>query len=350
VLVRQCQRPAPDRAAAGASAGFGNGQQLHQDTLQALCDQLALHVTRFARNPQHLQEAPAVSPGACEQSTAWAGWRRWPTGIRSTALRRPAGARPGQPGRAAGAEPAPARRILGIAYAGQRHSYRQLHARTAAIQQALLLLAGGDTSPPVVAVCMGKSPELYASLLAVLGCAAIYLPLDPATPAARRQRILDDAGACVLLHDGQPPAAIAHLDVRDIAPLQGPELPSLVLREAHVGQPCVAIYTSGTTGQPKGVLLSQGNLMHFMAWYREHVALDRHSRVLQFSTIGFDASLLDILPTFACAAELVLPSEDQRRDPRQLLALIHSQEITHAFLPPALLSILPRDEHLGLST
>jgi non-ribosomal peptide synthetase component F len=246
-------------------------------------------------------------------------------------------------------EPAPARRILGIAYAGQRHSYRQLHARTAAIQQALLL-AGGDTSPPVVAVCMGKSPELYASLLAVLGCAAIYLPLDPATPAARRQRILDDAGACVLLHDGQPPAAIAHLDVRDIAPLQGPELPSLVLREAHLGQPCVAIYTSGTTGQPKGVLLSQGNLMHFMAWYREHVALDRHSRVLQFSTIGFDASLLDILPTFACAAELVLPSEDQRRDPRQLLALIHSQEITHAFLPPALLSILPRDEHLGLST
>ena len=96
------------------------------------------------------------------------------------------------------------------------------------------------------------------------------------------------------------------------------------------------------------MLLSQGNLMHFMAWYREHVALDRHSRVLQFSTIGFDASLLDILPTFACAAELVLPSEDQRRDPRQLLALIHSQEITHAFLPPALLSILPRDEHLGL--
>ncbi len=341
-LIERLPVPAPDS---------GNGQQLYQDTLQALCDQLALHVTRFARNPQHLQEAPAVSPGAWEHEHGL-GWLealayRHPfnRALRADLLEQAQGSLVGQLEqslRRHAASPA-------LHDAGQRHSYRQLHARTAAIQQALLpLLAGAHASPPVVAVCMGKSPELYASLLAVLGCAAIYLPLDPATPAARRQRILDDAGACVLLHDGQLPAAIAHLDVRDIARLQGPELPSLVLREAHVGQPCVAIYTSGTTGQPKGVLLSQGNLMHFMAWYREHVALDRHSRVLQFSTIGFDASLLDILPTFACGAEQVLPGEDQRRDPRQLLALIHSQEITHAFLPPALLSILPRDEHLGL--
>src|SRR5690606_27003480 len=109
-------------------------------------------------------------------------------------------------------------------------------------------------------------------------------------------------------------------------------------RKASADAPCVAIYTSGTTGQPKGVLLSQRNLAHFMTWYAEHVSLDAHSRVLQFSTIGFDASLLDILPTFACGAQLVIPSDDQRRDPQQLVRLIHAQEVSHAFLPPALLS------------
>lgn len=341
-LIQRAAIPAP---------GSGNGQQLREDALRALCDQLALQVTRFARNPTYLQEAPAVSPGDQEREHGL-DW------LEALAYRHPFN----RTLRADLLEQAETGLVEtlehslrlhaecpALNHAGQRSSYRQLHARTVAIQQALVpLLPEPGEQPPVVAVCMDKSPDLYASLLAVLGCAAIYLPLDPATPAERRQSILEDAGACVVLHDGHVPVDIPHVDVRSLATTPGMPLPGLALRQAGAGQACVAIYTSGTTGQPKGVLLSQRNLAHFMAWYREHVALDGHSRVLQFSTIGFDASLLDILPTFLCGAELVVPSEDQRRDPRQLVQLIHSQEVSHAFLPPALLSILPRDLHLGL--
>lgn len=329
----------------------GNGQQLREDALQVLREQLALQVTRYARNPQHLQETPAVPPGAHERENGL----HW---LETLAYRHPFN----RTLRADLLEKAESGLIEqlqdsllkhaqqpALNHGGQRHSYRQLHARTCSLQRALLvLLPAPGGQPPVVAVCMGKSPQLYASILAVLGCAAIYLPIDPATPAERRQRILDDAGACVLLHDGQAPEGIPHLDVRNLPHSEDGPLPGIALRSAGADQPCVAIYTSGTTGQPKGVLLSQRNLTHFMAWYREHVALGSHSRVLQFSTIGFDASLLDILPTLACGAELVLPSEDQRRDPQQLVQLIHSQEVSHAFLPPALLSILPRNLHLGL--
>ncbi len=341
-LIQRAAIPAPSS---------GNGQQLREDALQALCDQLALQVTRFARNPAHLQEAPAVSPGDQEREHGL-DW------LEALAYRHPFN----RTLRADLLEKAETSLVetlehslrlhaecSALNHAGQRSSYRQLHARTVAIQQVLApLLPESGEQPPVVAVCMDKTPDLYASLLAVLGCAAIYLPLDPATPAERRQSILEDAGTSVVLHDGHVPVDIPHVDVRSLATTPGMPLPGLALRQAGAEQACVAIYTSGTTGQPKGVLLSQRNLAHFMAWYREHVALDGHSRVLQFSTIGFDASLLDILPTFACGAELVLPSEDQRRDPQQLVQLIHSQEVSHAFLPPALLSILPRDLHLGL--
>ncbi|MCG8296528.1 amino acid adenylation domain-containing protein [Pseudomonas entomophila] len=329
----------------------GNGQQLREDTLQALNDLLTLQVTRYARNPHYLQEAPAVSPGVQEREhgldwlEALAYRHPFNRTLRADLLEQ---AETGLIGQLEHSLRQHAERTA-LNRDGQRYSYRQLHARTVAIQRALLpLLPEAGEHPPVVAVCMAKAPELYASLLAILGCSAIYLPLDPATPAERRQRILVDAQACVLLHDGQEPVAIAHLDVSALPNIEEAQLPSLAQRPACAGQACVAIYTSGTTGLPKGVLLSQGNLAHFMAWYREHVALDRHSRVLQFSTIGFDASLLDILPTFACGAELVLPSEDQRRDPQQLARLIHSQDVSHAFLPPALLSILPRDMPLGL--
>ncbi|MCO7516753.1 amino acid adenylation domain-containing protein [Pseudomonas guariconensis] len=329
----------------------GNGQQLREDALQALRELLALQVTRFARNPQYLQQAPTVGPGLQEREHDL-GW------LESLAYRHPFN----HTQRADLLEQAGAGLVEGLEQRlrqfanhpalnrdGQYHSYHQLHARVVGIQRALLpLLPEADGQPAVVAVCMAKSPELYASLLAVLGCAAIYLPLDPATPPERRQRILEDAGACVLLHDGQDQPGLPGLDVRTLGESHGHPLPSLQLRKASADAPCVAIYTSGTTGQPKGVLLSQRNLAHFMTWYAEHVSLDAHSRVLQFSTIGFDASLLDILPTFACGAQLVIPSDDQRRDPQQLVRLIHAQEVSHAFLPPALLSILPRDEQLGL--
>lgn len=110
----------------------------------------------------------------------------------------------------------------------------------------------------------------------------------------------------------------------------------------------MVLYTSGTSGQPKGVLLSQQNLAHFSAWYSQYVELTEHSRVLQFSSLSFDSSLVDLFAALCQGATLIVPSEEQRRDPHQLVELIQQQRVSHAFLPPALLSVLPLDRPLGL--
>ena len=241
----------------------------------------------------------------------------------------------------------PALNIQGVDY-----SYQTLHRLSRNLQRQMLRhLPPAPDRPPVIGLCLAKSAALYAAILATLGCGAVYLPLDPEHPAQRRRYILDNAGAALLLHDGCQDLAdlkLAQLDVRPLLHDNAEDTGPLLHQAPPPEAPCVAIYTSGTTGQPKGVLLSQGNLSHFCAWYIGHVELDENSRVLQFSTIGFDASLLDILPTFLCGALLVVPDQDQRRDPRQLLALLQRQRLSHAFLPPALLSVLPLEQPLGL--
>jgi len=239
---------------------------------------------------------------------------------------------------------------IALSFGDQRISYHELYAHSVAIQHWLLpLVAAQDPSSPIViGICMPKSAALFAGILAIMGCGATYLPLDPSQPLQRQQYILQNSGAIVLLHDGSHPLASAEFPAVDISRIELRMSDQGLLRtrvQSDAG--CMALYTSGTTGQPKGVLLSQRNLSHFTAWYAEYAGLSEHSRVLQFSTLSFDSSVIDIFPTLLVGAELVVASEDQRRDPSQLVELIH-HGISHAFLPPALLSILPLDRPLGL--
>lgn len=319
----------------------GNGQALRMKVLEAVQERVVLHVGRFSRNPDHFREAPAIAPTrlAQEHPLHWLERLAWLHAFNRS--REPELLRESETPVIERLERSLLEhaRLPALNFDGRRISYAQLHEQALEIQAGLLPLLNGDEA--VVAVCLPKSPGLYASLLAVLGCGAVYLPLDPVTPSERLRFILKNAQASVLIHDGHVVALDRQVPTLDLRHLPTPMAGSrLMHRRPGSEAPCVAIYTSGTTGQPKGVVLSQGNISHFQAWYSAHVRLTAHSRVLQFSTINFDASLLDILPTLACGAELVVPDEQQRRDPACLEALICRQEVSHAFLPPALLSLL----------
>lgn len=325
----------------------GNGQRLRQQATDTLAQWVALHVSAFARDPGYWPNE------ACANT--------WPEqgllGLDAVAFLHRFN-RTADPDLLQAAQVPMIERLQAslqtfaerpaLNIAGDVLTYRQLHTQALAIQQQLQPLLSNLAAPAVVGVCLEKSAALYASLIALLGCGAVYLPLVPEHPPQRQQAQLESAGARVLLDDGRHPLRkqFVALDVSTLD--KQATTPALLQHRPSLDAPCMVLFTSGTTGRPKGIKLSQGNLAHFTAWFARRMALSEDSRVLQFASLGFDASLMDIFPSLIAGAQLIVPSEAQRCDPQQLVALIRQQRVTHGFLPPALLSILPLDPPLGM--
>jgi hypothetical protein len=227
----------------------GNGQQLRLQAIARLQSLVALQVGRLSRNPDYLLETPTISGAqfAHEHGLMWLEQLAFVHLFNSTRneqlLKRadvPVIERLERSFKVFADNPA-------LNLNGHRLSYAQLHAQALAIQQQLIPhLPAHWAQPPVIAICLPKSLALYASLLAVLGCAAVYLPMDPNHPAERLQYILDNAGAALLIHDASFSPNRAGLPTLDLSQLPAaPQTPlsSLIRIRAQSEAPSVAIYT-----------------------------------------------------------------------------------------------------------
>ncbi|CDG83682.1 NRPS III [Janthinobacterium agaricidamnosum NBRC 102515 = DSM 9628] len=230
-------------------------------------------------------------------------------------------------------------------------SYQMLNLR--ANRLAHLLRRRGVRPGSLVATVLPRSFNLVLAHLAIVKAGAAYLPIDPHHMAARipfvlrqaaphtvlssvelaQQHGLQDAPGTLLLDDDHNVAIMA------LQPDYNPGLP------VHPQDAAYLIYTSGSSGVPKGVLVPHAGLSSLGASMSETFGLNPSARVLQFSSCGFDASIMDQLMAFHSGAALVLPdAASQQPLGDELVQLLQRHAISHALIPPAALATLPPAE------
>ncbi|MFH8752548.1 non-ribosomal peptide synthetase [Streptomyces rimosus] len=239
---------------------------------------------------------------------------------------------------------------------GAELSYADLHAR--ANRTARELVARGAGPESYVGLLLPRSPELAVALPAVLKAGAAVVPLDPDHPDERLRLLLDDARPVLVITDREHAAAtpldgIATLVLDDAATAAaiaarpaGPLDDGARTAPLLPDHPAYLIHTSGTSGRPKGVVVPHGGLPGVLRSTVPAIGAGPGSRVLQFSSPGFDAGLMDFFETLTSGATLVLAPRDRLRPGRALTDLVHRERITGVFLPPSVLAVLAPGESL----
>ncbi|MBD1918089.1 MULTISPECIES: non-ribosomal peptide synthetase [Cyanophyceae] len=228
----------------------------------------------------------------------------------------------------------------------------------------------------LVGLCVDRSADMVIGILGILKAGGAYVPLDSTYPSDRLQFILDDTQVSILLTQSWLAASLPTSHAQIVC-LECPHPPtpfpkqgegeqekgeSLKLEETFLvrsplsqwrerelggeGSPDLAyvIYTSGSTGTPKGVLLSHRGLCNVVQAQQQVFQPTRTSRVLQFSSLSFDASIFEIALALGSGGTLYIPPKSAQLPGMALMQFLQENAITHALLTPAVLAVLPLGE------
>ncbi|MEA2692878.1 MAG: hypothetical protein QOJ16_2265, partial [Acidobacteriota bacterium] len=228
---------------------------------------------------------------------------------------------------------------------GEAWSYGELHLRAGRIARRLREIGVGPGMR--VGLCLERSPDLVAGLLATLGVGGAYVTLDPAYPAERLAYLLADSGVAVVLTQsgfaerlpaGGPPALL--LDREE----ELPAADDLVPAEGGPEDLLYIIYTSGSTGLPKGAGVYQRGFVNLLRWYVEELGVTAGDRFLVVTSPGFDLTQKNLFAPLLTGGLLVL-ADPGLYDPREIAALVERHRITRLNCTPS--AFYPLIEEVG---
>jgi acyl-CoA ligase (AMP-forming) (exosortase A-associated) len=231
----------------------------------------------------------------------------------------------------------------------REYSYQELLSHTSRL--ARTLEQQGVKKGDRVGIYLEKSWESVVAILAVSQAGGVFVVINPLLKEAQIRHIMQNCGIKVLVAEAAKIRDMALPPVNTLYQQGGPvqQLPwareTILLEEVLNGPECgmsgtaalecdlaTIIYTSGSTGLPKGIMLSQHNLVagaQIVSTYLENCHEDRVLSLLPFS---FDYGLNQLTTMLRVGGTLVLQRSSM---PGDILRSLHQHSITGlAGVPP----------------
>ena len=248
-------------------------------------------------------------------------------------------------------------------------TYAQLDQRSNQLARALI--EAGCRRGDRVCLIMPKSVAAIESIEGILKADCVYVPIDPASPAIRIAKIIEQCEPRAVLGAGPagklldevakhcPAMTEIAIGWMDVDTYSGRELQLAFSRTDYAARstaplesrngrhdPAYIMFTSGSTGVPKGVVISHGNVLAFLGWALKYFGLNSSDRMSGHPPLHFDLSVFDIFGASHAGAELHLVPHELNLLPHKLADFIRTSELTQWFSVPSLLNFMAKFDAL----
>ena len=166
---------------------------------------------------------------------------------------------------------------IAVVFENLELSYKELDERSN--QLANYLTEKGVVSNELIPICLQRAVDMVISILGILKIGAAYVPIDPEFPIDRIKFMISDTAAKLVITDNA--STYFQNAAQDKIILSADdnwkalnEYPEIFLKEHSESDNLVyVIYTSGSTGLPKGVLISNSNLVDYFKGLSSNIPL-----------------------------------------------------------------------------
>lgn len=211
-------------------------------------------------------------------------------------------------------------------------------------------------SEDVVALLASRSVAAYGGILGILGSGHGYCPLNPKFPLERTLTMLKASGCKTVIvgrecastleallprvdqkltlilpdADWAPTAALAEWH-RVIAANDLKQIADPIEPKVDANAIAYLLFTSGSTGVPKGVAVSQSNVVAYMEYAKRRFGFHAEDRCSQNFDLTFDLSVHDLFTCWDAGATLC-PYAEQTLTPA---TMVDEKELTCWFSVPS---------------
>ena len=207
----------------------------------------------------------------------------------------------------------------------------------------------------VVAVYTEQVPEIIPMIVGIIKAGASFMVIDKEFPLKRIEYMLNNSGCHTVIYNSlgndekleklKKNSDITFVDYKNC-------LKGKLQNSKEVCRECTDIqyivYTSGTTGNPKGVMVTDGNLANYIQWFISEFALTSHDSSIVVSSLAFDLGYSNVFPVLAVGGTVNLLKKTQYISPVRAINYIRDNAVTFMKCTPSYFNLIMSCNDTGM--